>query len=120
MTDRATRTTWPAAAELQRAADTLRARPGQFNDALADWCDATANALAWLAPYREHEPGYAMWAAASRVADLVNAQPEPAPTPAGCWFTAPQGKPEQNNVRACALGPGDAATDRTPTQTPTE
>lgn len=73
------RTTWPAAIELQQAADALRAAApditGRFAglaDPVADWLDETANALAWLAPYRDNEPGYAMWEAALRVARTIN------------------------------------------------
>ncbi|GAA2946353.1 MULTISPECIES: hypothetical protein [Streptomyces] len=61
------RTTWPTAAELQQAADV--SRPG--DPLLADWLDATANALAWLAPYRDNEPGYGMWQAANAVARRI-------------------------------------------------
>ncbi|MEV0917876.1 hypothetical protein AB0I93_26910 [Streptomyces sp. NPDC049967] len=74
------RTTWPAAAELQQAADIRRAAGDPL---VADWLDATANALAWLAPYRDNEPGYGMWQAAVAVARLVlgttDQQPETAP-----------------------------------------
>ncbi|MGW2203399.1 hypothetical protein [Streptomyces sp. NPDC001774] len=62
------RTTWPTAAELQQAADNRRAAGDPL---LADWLDATANALAWLAPFRDHEPGYAMWNAATAVARQI-------------------------------------------------
>ncbi|MFF8458870.1 hypothetical protein ACF06T_30545 [Streptomyces albidoflavus] len=73
------RTTWPTAAELQQAADALRATAphidgnlGALADPVADWLDETANALSWLAPYREHEPGYGMWITAVRVARIIN------------------------------------------------
>lgn len=103
------RTTWATAAELQQAADRLRATghvhklgnpdddggvlddwdncrdpecPGptpaipQVDGALAnpvaDWLDETANALAWLAPFREHEPGHRMWQTATAVARAIN------------------------------------------------
>ncbi|MFY0511826.1 hypothetical protein ACOMD4_15790 [Streptomyces anulatus] len=59
------RTTWPTAEPLQQAADLRRAAGDPL---LADWLDATANALAWLAPYRDNEPGYGMWEAALAVA----------------------------------------------------
>lgn len=59
------RTAWPTAEPLQRAADLRRAAGDPL---LADWLDATANALAWLAPYRDNEPGYGMWEAALAVA----------------------------------------------------
>ena len=62
------RTTWPTAQPLQQAADIRRAAGDPL---LADWLDATANALAWLAPYRDNEPGYAMWEAALAVARQV-------------------------------------------------
>ncbi|WP_331764499.1 hypothetical protein [Streptomyces anulatus] len=59
------RTTWPTAEPLQQAADLRRAAGDPL---LADWLDATANALAWLAPYCDNEPGYGMWEAALAVA----------------------------------------------------
>ncbi|WP_097964995.1 hypothetical protein [Streptomyces sp. or20] len=59
------RTTWPTAEPLQQAANLRRAAGDPL---LADWLDATANALAWLAPYRDNEPGYGMWEAALAVA----------------------------------------------------
>ncbi|MEU6615340.1 hypothetical protein [Streptomyces parvus] len=59
------RTTWSTAEPLQQAADLRRAAGDPL---LADWLDATANALAWLAPYRDNEPGYGMWEAALAVA----------------------------------------------------
>ncbi|MFC8862685.1 hypothetical protein [[Kitasatospora] papulosa] len=67
-----TRTTWPSAAPLQQAADIRRAAG---DPELADWLDATANALAWLAPYRDSEPGYGMWEAALVVARRVLGTP---------------------------------------------
>ncbi|MFF5790233.1 hypothetical protein ACFY8P_35335 [Streptomyces sp. NPDC012693] len=73
------RTTWASAAELQQAADRLRTTAPHIADPLgslanpvADWLDETANALAWLAPFREHEPGHRMWQTASKVARVVN------------------------------------------------
>lgn len=73
------RTTWPQAVELQQAADALRAvtpeMAGRFaglTDPIADWLDETANALSWLAPYRDNEPGYGMWETALRVARDIN------------------------------------------------
>lgn len=73
------KTTWPAALPLQQAADTLRSVAPEITgplawlaDPVADWLDETANALAWLAPFRDNEPGYGMWEAASRVAAAVN------------------------------------------------
>jgi hypothetical protein len=73
------KTTWPAALPLQQAADTLRATAPDITgplawlaDPVADWLDETANALAWLAPFRDNEPGYGMWETASRVAAAVN------------------------------------------------
>ncbi|MGW3825742.1 hypothetical protein ACWEAF_26400 [Streptomyces sp. NPDC005071] len=62
------RTTWPTAAELQQAADIRRAAGDPL---LADWLDETANALSWLAPYRDNEPGYGMWEAALAVARQI-------------------------------------------------
>ncbi|MFB7421599.1 hypothetical protein ACFC1L_44440 [Streptomyces sp. NPDC056210] len=73
------RTTWATAAELQQAADRLRDAAPQIDGPLAglanpvaDWLDETANTLAWLAPYREHEPGYRMWQTATAVARAIN------------------------------------------------
>ncbi|MFE5912065.1 hypothetical protein ACFQ6B_23690 [Streptomyces wedmorensis] len=73
------RTTWASAAELQQAADRLRAAAphidgplGALADPVADWLDETANALAWLAPFHPHEPGHRMWQTASKVARVVN------------------------------------------------
>ncbi|WP_329114531.1 hypothetical protein [Streptomyces sp. NBC_01353] len=79
----ARRTTWPQAAELQQAADRLRDLAPQIDgplaglaDPVADWLDETANALSWLAPFRDHEPGYAMWNVASAVArQILGEQP---------------------------------------------
>lgn len=73
------RTTWATATELQQAADTLRAVAPQIDgplaglaDPVANWLDETANALAWLAPFREHEPGHRMWQTATAVARAIN------------------------------------------------
>jgi hypothetical protein len=73
------RTTWPQATELQQAADTLRDLAPQITgplaglaDPVADWLEETANALAWLAPFREHEPGYPLWKTATDVARAIN------------------------------------------------
>lgn len=66
------RTTWPQAGELQQAADIKRAAGTPEDAALADWLEATANALAWLAPFREHEPGYPLWQTATAYAQLIN------------------------------------------------
>jgi hypothetical protein len=63
-----TRTTWPQAAELRQAADRVR----DADSELAVWLDETANTLAWLAPYREGEPGYRMWEAALAMARKIN------------------------------------------------
>ena len=63
-----TRTSWPQAKELQQAADAVRS----VDPELAEWLDATANAMAWLAPYREGENGYRMWQAAVAVARKIN------------------------------------------------
>lgn len=72
------RTTWASATELQQAADQLRACAPQIDgplaglaDPVADWLDETANALAWLAPFREHEPGHRMWQTATHVARAI-------------------------------------------------
>lgn len=82
------RTTWPAAVPLQQAADTLRQVAPDITgplaglaDPVADWLDETANALAWLAPFREHEPGYGMWETALRVANTINGEDGAAPQP---------------------------------------
>lgn len=73
------RTTWPTAAELQQAADTLRAAAPHLDgklkglaDPVADLLDETANTLSWLAPYRDNEPGYNIWETACRVARVIN------------------------------------------------
>lgn len=73
------RTTWATATELQKAADRLRDAAPQtaiplaaLADPVADWLDETANALAWLAPFREHEPGHRMWQTATAVARAIN------------------------------------------------
>jgi hypothetical protein len=70
------RTTWPSAVELQQAADKLRTGTATITDPesvlIADWLDETANALSWLAPFREHEPGYGMWEAATAFARRIN------------------------------------------------
>jgi hypothetical protein len=71
------KTTWPQAEELQRAADIKRSTGDADDAALADWLEATANALAWLAPYRPHEGGYEMWDAATVVARRVIAEAAP-------------------------------------------
>lgn len=70
------RSQWPTARCIQNAADQLRDAAPDITDGrfaglaepVADWLDATANALAWLAPYHEHEPGYPLWETATRVA----------------------------------------------------
>lgn len=62
------RTTWPTAEPLQQAADIRRTAGDPL---LADWFDETANALSWLAPFRDNEPGYGMWEAAAAVARQV-------------------------------------------------
>ena len=73
------RTTWASATELQQAADLLRDTAPWLDsplaalaDPVADWLDETANALAWLAPFREHEGGYGMWQTATKVARQIN------------------------------------------------
>lgn len=38
---------------------------------IADWLGATADAMGWLAPYREHENGYRIWTTALVVARKV-------------------------------------------------
>lgn len=43
----------------------------------ADLLDATANMGAWLAPFREHEGGYASWRAATRLAHEIISEPDP-------------------------------------------
>ncbi|MEU5596619.1 hypothetical protein [Streptomyces sp. NPDC020298] len=68
----ARRTTCPQASELQQAADTKRATGTPEDAAIADWLEATANALAWLAPFHDYEPGFAIWETASAYAQLIN------------------------------------------------
>ena len=82
MTD--TRTKWPSASHLQQAADRLRdLGPGLhpdlrgYADPVAEWLDKTANEMAWLAPYREHEGGYHPWRVATRIAHTTLGLPEP-------------------------------------------
>jgi hypothetical protein len=72
------RSKWPAASHLQQAADQLRNVMHDVPDSLqsyadpvADWLDATANEMAWLAPFREHEGGYRPWRIATRIAHTV-------------------------------------------------
>ncbi|MFC7794636.1 hypothetical protein [Streptomyces cinereoruber] len=72
-------TTWATAEDMQAAADQLRAIAPQLTgplaplaDPVADWLDETANALAWLAPFREHEPGHRIWQTATNVARAIN------------------------------------------------
>jgi len=62
------RTLWPQAAPLQQAADKVRPTDPE----LAAWLEETANALSWLAPYRDHEPGHGMWQAAEAMARRIN------------------------------------------------
>jgi hypothetical protein len=57
---------------LQEAADHIRAT----DPLLAAWLEETANALSWLAPFREHEPGYRMWEAATAFARAINGTQE--------------------------------------------
>ena len=79
MPETTNRTKWSTAAELQQAADRLRAVAPDLTgplsglaDPVADWLDATANAMAWLAPYRPGENGYEMWQAAMKIAQKIN------------------------------------------------
>lgn len=80
-------TTWPQAAEMQAAARHLADQaargldegydpqiPAKTVAEIAQWMNATADALAWLAPYRDNEPGYHMWNAAEAVAREVLAR----------------------------------------------
>ncbi len=70
MTD-TTRTKWPTAKLLQDAADTARTDPDPVRQALAVHLDTAANNMAWLAPFRELETGYAMWTTAEDLARAV-------------------------------------------------
>lgn len=85
-------TKWPLAAPLQRAADTLTAWAEKGLDEdyapqidaetvaqIAEWMHATADALAWLAPFHGHEPGYRMWTTAEKAARLITGEDDPAP-----------------------------------------
>ena len=77
MPDTPARTTWPTARLLQEAADAARANPDPVQQALANHLDTVANNMAWLAPYREHETGYPMWATAEHLARaLLNPREE--------------------------------------------
>lgn len=82
-------TTWPQAAEMQAAARQLADQaargleegydpqvPALAVAEIAEWMNATADALAWLAPYRDNEPGYHMWNAAEAVARAILGQPD--------------------------------------------
>lgn len=68
-------TTWASAASLQQAADLLRngnvAMTDDVAKTLADHLEATANALSWLAPFREGEPGHLIWPTAEATAEAV-------------------------------------------------
>ncbi|MFC9891487.1 hypothetical protein [Streptomyces pilosus] len=79
-----TRTQWPAAQHLQQAADQLRdlipsSEPllNGYADPVADWLDATANEMACMAPFREHEGGYKPWRVATRIAHTMLGLPDP-------------------------------------------
>jgi hypothetical protein len=79
-----TRTQWLAGRHLQQAADQLRDLGPNLHpdlrghaDPVADWLDKTANELAWLAPYREHEGGYHPWRIATRIAHTTLGLPDP-------------------------------------------
>jgi hypothetical protein len=80
----ATRSQWPAAQHLQQAADQLRDfGPGLnshlrgYAEPVAEWLDNTANEMAWLAPFRDHEGGYRPWRNATRIAHAVLGLPDP-------------------------------------------
>lgn len=79
-----TRSRWPAAQHLQQAADETRQAAAELPDdvskcldPMADWLDKTALDMAWLAPYRQHEPGHAPWRIATRAAHGVLDLPNP-------------------------------------------
>lgn len=83
MTDQP-RSKWPAAQHLQRAADLLREpdpnldpEREHYTAPPGDWLDQTANDMAWLAPYRDHEGGYRPWQVATRMAHGVLGLPDP-------------------------------------------
>ena len=65
------RTQWPAARRLQDAADAARSESDPRWHAVADHLDVVANNMAWLAPYRDHEPGLPMWDSANQLADTI-------------------------------------------------
>jgi len=78
------RTKWPSAAHVQQAADRLRTpdlnlgpERQHYTSPVADWLDAAANDMAWLAPYRDHEGGYHPWRAATRMAHGLLTLPDP-------------------------------------------
>src|SRR5690606_32816095 len=117
------RTTWPQAAELQQAADTLRdaapditGRLAGLADPVADWLEATANALAWLAPFRERVPGYPLWETATAVARRSNGSHPPP------WPVLPPppprggGPPEGPTVNIEAILTGLLSVAHTPDQ----
>jgi hypothetical protein len=78
------RSQWPAAQHVQQAADQLRTPDPNLDDyqqnyhaPVADWLDAAANEMAWLAPFRDHEGGYRPWRNATRIAHAVLGLPDP-------------------------------------------
>ncbi|MEU1273036.1 hypothetical protein [Streptomyces sp. NPDC005799] len=80
----AARSKWPAAQHLQQAADQLRdlgpdLHPDlrSYADPVAEWLDKTANEMAWLAPYRDHEGGRQPWRVATRIAHTTLGLPNP-------------------------------------------
>jgi hypothetical protein len=105
------RTTWPSAVELQQAADTLRdvapqieGRLAGLADPVADWLDETANALSWLAPYRDNEPGYGMWETAMVVARKILGTTEQ--QPAADEAQQPEARPARHQWSVDMYDPG--------------
>lgn len=65
------RTQRPSARPLQAAADILRAEADPRWHDVAEHLDVTADEMAWLAPYRDHETGARMWYSAVSLAHTI-------------------------------------------------
>ncbi|WP_431889425.1 hypothetical protein [Nocardiopsis alba] len=65
------RTQRPTAQPLQAAADILRTETDPRWHDVAEHLDVTADEMAWLAPYRDHETGARMWYSAVSLAHTI-------------------------------------------------